>query len=1045
MGRKKGTPELPTVDEHQELMHRKVEETMLAPRALADSERLYRALFEGMASAVTIRSLEDQSFIDCNPAALKLYRAASVEQLRGTKVTVLSAETQSDGTPTLEALRRHVALAVQNGTQRSEWLARRIDGSVFVADIHTAIVELEGGRRVMQTIVEDITERKNAEAALERRARRDEVVARISRYFLEPDVEAAAGFAAQSLGDFLGVSAATVFEWFRAPPSPGDVVAWGDEAAVVLLVGEMVALARARADAEDALRSGEQRYRSLVERSHDAIFTFDPQGKIIFASPAAEQILGYSVEEWPGMAVTDVVVPDELAAVNEVIAAARVGIAGPPREWTVRHKNGSLVRIESARSPIRDKHGAVVGTQIIVRDISERHRAEQMREAAALELNRAREDAVAASRAKSAFVANMSHELRTPLNGVIGMVDLLSGTSLDARQKRYVEVARSSASLLLSVINDILDFSKIEAGKLELERIEFSFGDVMEEVATMMELAAEDKGLELTCHTDTALPSTLVGDPVRIRQVLVNLISNAVKFTSFGEIGVRATLGREASDRSYVRVDVRDTGVGISEDSQRKLFQAFSQVDATTTRKHGGTGLGLAICRELVHRMGGTIGVESTAGGGSTFWFTLNLEHPVEPRERMPLIDARLAGLRVLAVDDNVTNRELLRAQLAAAGMRCDVAASGEEALRMLAAAAEEEAPFPLAVLDQQMPEMDGLELTRRIKADARIARTRLVMLGSIGRPLDPRQLRALGVLTWATKPIWRAHLLGALRAALEDEGVGTPGHGEPQEARELVPQARNASRTHILLVEDTPINAEVVSEILRTAGYAVELAVDGLQAVEAAGRGIFDLILMDCQLPGIDGYEATRRIRLLESSRAVAGGRPRRVPILALTASAAVEDMDRARGAGMDGHIAKPVDARRLLAAIVEHESSVGERAADAGVARTNQVVNLSRALDRLLGNRKLLDLIVDQFRGEADRMKHSACDALEQRDIGAIGYAAHRLRGQALALDAHHLAGALEALEVAVAGGEWNEIAAAQRTVEREIGRVIAELGPA
>ena len=1011
-------------------------------RALADSERLYRALFEGMASAVTIRSLEDQSFIDCNPAALTLYRATSVEQLRGTKVTVLSAETQSDGTPTLEALRRHVALAVQNGRQRSEWLARRIDGSLFVADIHTAIVELEGGRRVMQTIVEDITERKNAEAALERRARRDEVVARISRYFLEPDVEAAAGFAAQSLGDFLGVSAAMVSEWFRAPPSLGDVVAWGDEAALVLLVGEMVALARARADAEDALRSGEERYRSLVERSHDAIFTFDPDGKIVFASPAAEQILGYSAEEWPGMAIVDVVVPDEVTAANEVLAAARVGIAGPPREWTVRHKNGTLVRVESSRSPVRDKHGTVIGSQIIVRDISERHRAEQMRQAAAQELDRAREDAVAASRAKSAFVANMSHELRTPLNGVIGMVDLLSGTSLDARQKRYAEVARSSASLLLSVINDILDFSKIEAGKLELERIEFSFSDVMEEVATMMELAAEDKGLELTCQTDAALRSTLVGDPVRIRQVLVNLISNAVKFTSSGEVGVRATLAREAGHRSYVRIDVRDTGVGISEDSQKKLFQAFSQVDATTTRKHGGTGLGLAICRELVHRMGGTIGVESTTGGGSTFWFTLDLEHPVEPHGRVASIDARLKGLRVLAVDDNATNRELLRAQLAAAGMRCEVAASGEDALRKLAAAAEEQAPFPLAVLDQQMPEMDGLELTRRIKADVRIARTRLVMLGSIGRPLDPLQLRALGVLTWATKPIWRAHLLRALSAALDDEGAGTTVPGEPQAAREMAPQARHAPRMRILLVEDTPINAEVVTEILSMAGYAVELAVDGLQAVEATETGAFDLILMDCQLPGIDGYEAARRIRVLESSRAVPGRRLRRVPILALTASATVEDMDRARVAGMDGHIAKPVDARRLLAEIAGHEASAGERAVDAAIVHTNCVVDLSRALDRFMGNRKLLDRVVEQFRGEADRTKRSLRDALEQHDIGAIGYAAHRLRGQALALDAHPLAGALDALEAAVAGGDWNEIAPAQMTAAREIDRVIAEL---
>jgi PAS domain S-box-containing protein len=834
-----------------------------------------------------------------------------------------------------------------------------MDGESFVADIHTTIVELEGGRRVMQTIVEDITERRNAEAA--------------------------------------------------------------------------------RANAEEALRAGEERYRSLVERSHDAIFTLDPDGTVLFASPAAEQMFGYSAQEWPGMAVTDLVALEQVPAVVEVLAAAKRGTAGTPNEWTVRHKDGSLVRVESARTPIRDKHGAVVGTQIIVRDISARHRAEQMRKAAEQELGRAREDAVAASRAKSAFVANMSHELRTPLNGVIGMVDLLSGTALDARQKRCAEVARTSASLLLSVINDILNFSKIEAGKLELERIEFSFSDVVEEVTTMMELAAEDKGLELTCLTDVRLTSTLMGDPARIRQLLANLISNAVKFTPSGEISVRATLAGEAAGTSYVRVEVRDTGVGIPEGAQPKLFQAFSQVDSTTTRKHGGTGLGLAICRELVQRMGGQIGVESTEGVGSTFWFTLHLDHPASPRRVSP-IDPRITGLRVLAVDDNATNRELLSAQLNAAGARCEVAGSGEDALCKLATAVAAEEPFEVAVLDQQMPEMDGLELARRIKAAPPIAGTRLVMIGSIGRPLDPHQLRALGVITWATKPIWRAQLLRALAAALDDEGSGPKSAAGPHEGAWSSAEPRDRSRMRILLVEDTPTNAEVVSEILRTAGYAVELAADGLQAVAAAKRETFDLVLMDCQLPGIDGYEAARCIRTLEAS-----GDPgaRRVPILALTASASVEDMQRARDAGMDGHIAKPLDARRLLAAIAGQEiSTSAPRGTDAAV-RTEPVLDLAGTLDRLMGNRKLLDRVVDQFREEADRGKRTVRDALEHGDIDRIGFAAHRLRGQALEVGARCLVTALGALEMAAASGEWDGIARAQEAAEREVDRVIAELG--
>jgi PAS domain S-box-containing protein len=805
-----------------------------ATRALADSERLYRSLFDGTPTAVTLRSLEDWRFIDCNAAALRLYGATSVEQLRGSSVADLSADLQPDGTPSIHAMREHIARAIERGSHRCEWLARRLDGTIFMADVRIAVVELADGRRVMQTIVDDISERKAAESAL---------------------------------------------------------------------------------------RSSEERYRSLVERSRDPIFTFHLDGTIAFASPAAVRLFGYSPEEWTTLNVRDLVVGDP-ERLERTLAATQQGERGPAQEWTVRCKDGSAVRIESARTPIRDAAGAVVGTQIIVRDASERYRAEQMREAAAIELARAKEDAIAASRAKSAFVANMSHELRTPLNGVIGMVDLLSRTPLDARQSRYVEVARTSASLLLSVINDILDFSKIEAGKLELERIEFSFTDVVEEVATLLELAAEDKGLELTCRTEPALGARFVGDPSRIRQVLVNLMSNAVKFTDAGEVAVRASLaGDDAHPR--VRVEVRDTGVGIAPEAQKKLFAPFSQVDASTTRTHGGTGLGLAICRELVARMGGTIGVETTPDAGSTFWFTLPLERAVaaEPSSGR---DPRLLGVRVLAVDDNATNREILCAQLDAAGMRCDAAPSGDDALAKLEMAAARRDPYRIAVLDQHMPEMDGLELARRIKADARIASTRLVMLSSLGRPLDPDQLLGNGIRIWTTKPIWRGHLLRALAAALEGPGSDAVEATAVEGPR----QAGQARKKRVLLVEDTPVNAEVVSELLRTAGYAVDLAVDGLRAVEAATRDAFDLVLMDCQLPGIDGYEATRRIRDVEIARATAGRPPRRVPIIALTASAAVEDLERARRSGMDGHIPKPVDARRLLAVVALYEEPEPEAA---------------------------------------------------------------------------------------------------------------------
>jgi two-component system sensor histidine kinase/response regulator len=643
----------------------------------------------------------------------------------------------------------------------------------------------------------------------------------------------------------------------------------------------------------------------------------------------------------------------------------------------------------------------------------------------------------------------MSHELRTPLNGVIGMVDLLSRTPLDARQKRYVEVAHASASVLLSVINDILDFSKIEAGKLELENVAFSFRDIVEEVATMLELSAEDKNLELCCEAEAALDTPCVGDPARVRQILVNLISNAIKFTASGEVTVRARLERDTESGRSVRVEVRDTGVGMTAEAQAKLFRPFSQVDASTTRQHGGTGLGLAICQQLVHRMGGEIGVESSPGVGSTFWFTLRLDRAVG-RDRSADVDARLLGLRVLAVDDSATNREILRVQLAAAGMRCDAASSGEGALALLEAAAERGEPYVLAILDHHMPAMDGCELARRIKADARIASVRLVMLGSIGRPLDPAQLQALGIVAWATKPVWRIRLLRTLHAAMDEVATDADParHDPPRVFAELEPEipSTDGTQARVLLVEDTPINAEVVVEILRTAGYSIDVAVDGLAALDAAARSQYDVVLMDCQLPGIDGYETTRRMRALETTGKLGGSpspRAGRLPILALTASATREDLERARLSGMDDHIAKPLDTRRLLGVLAMHLRG-RTRVPPAGEAPTGaigepRVVDLSRALDRLDGNRTLLDRMVTQFREDVVGARRHLHQCLERRAGEALAFAVHRLRGQALSLDAGRLAAALGTLENQVGLERWEASASALDGVDRAIDQLL------
>jgi PAS domain S-box-containing protein len=879
-------------------LERRLQTSEQAVRELADSAKLYKALFGGVATAVTIRSLDDQSFIDCNLAALRLYRANSVEQLRDSKPGDLSPATQADGTPTSVALRRHVAAAIEKGFQRSEWVARRLDGSCFSAEIRTAILELEGGRKVMQTLVEDITAQKEAEAAHSRRFARDDLVARILRRFLDGNAHEASRFAIGSLSALFGAPPETISAWLT---SPGPLEA--EDAALMRLVGEIVEMARDRQAAQEELLSSEERYRMLVERSRNAIVTFDTEGTVTFANPAACDLVGYAAEEMRGLKVSNLVVPEERAQVSEAVDLARRGaIMVAPRAWTVRRKDGTVRHVESLRTSVRDKDGAIVGSQIVVSDITERHRTEQIRQAAQLELARASEEALAASRAKSAFVANMSHELRTPLNGVIGMVDLLAQTALDVRQKRYVEVARASASLLLSVINDVLDFSKIEAGRLDLERIEFSFAEVIEEVTTTLELAAEEKGLELTCQTDASLTAPLVGDPARLRQVLVNLITNAIKFTAHGVVAVSATFDGKPQDPPCVRVLVRDTGVGIADEAQSRLFKPFSQVDSSTTRAHHGTGLGLAICRELVGRMGGEIGVESRPDEGSVFWFTVRLDRP-----------------------------------------------------------------------------SDGQTAGGNIKADHRLAPVCAVAEGS----------------------------------------------------------GRAPKRRRLLLVEDVPINAEVALEILRNAGYEVELSTTGIQAVESVKTGDYDLVLMDCQLPGIDGYEATRQIRDLEASGGPTKGR---LPIVALTASAALEDLERASRAGMDDHISKPVDARRLLDVVAGRIASRSAPEFHKSQERpARAVVDLERALGRLQGNRDLLALLILQFRREAvvalDRLRQG----VNLRDKAAVTYVAHRLRGQALSLDADVLASELGVLEAVASRAAWVEVEAALVAIDRELERVL------
>jgi PAS domain S-box-containing protein len=1000
-----------------------------ANRASNEAERMYRALFEDTSVAVTIRDVRSQKFIDCNSAALALYGLRSREELAGTTPDLLAAPIQADGRTAREVLRAYVERAIRDGVARMEWIGRRMNGEHFPADVRTTVIALEDGRRVMQTMIEDVTVRREAENALRYRARRDEVVSRVSRQFVQSAANVALPFALEALGTFLqvsrvrmrcfsadGTTLVTLAEWCApdVPPYPfvyqetqSPIVRWvraqiardgflavddaealpaevralrpgpemrsmamgallvvplaagesvtgwvvidrldaprpwsDDDISTARLVAEIIAVGRSRSEAEAKIRQQSARDELLSEVSR-RFLNDDPEAATdatlerLGARFEAERASVFTLDEGRGRlrcthrwsaATGDVgfepleaypvpegaLVPVDLAPSAETAGATRAAterwLEGLQRESGKRNLlalvgyGGRLFGVLTIRA--REGRAWTEEDAGILRVIGELIAIGRVRRAAEVALERAKEDAVAASRTKSAFLANMSHELRTPLNGVIGMVDLLATTQLDARQRRYAEVARTSANLLLSVISDILDFSKIEAGKLEIAAVELDLDAIAFEVTSILRRSADEKALDLTYASRLAGAPIVLGDPDRLRQVLVNLVSNAIKFTRKGAIAIEARALSESASEIRVRVEVRDTGIGIPAAAQAKLFQPFTQVDASSTREHGGTGLGLAICRQLIESMRGTIGLTSAPAAGATFWF------------EVPLAKAR---------------------------------------------------------------------------AEVRDA-------GSNSR-------------TEAEAPVRHA----------------------PEIA-------------HVLIVEDSTINAEVAAEIVRSAGHTFDLAPDGAAAVLAAKTRPYDVVLMDCQLPEVDGYEASRRIRALEREGELP---PRRsaLPIIALTASATQGDLERCFAAGMTDHVSKPVDAKNLLAVIARHlrgrsngdpRSPSAPPPSDPSLA----VADLGEALARLQGNRALLRRIATQFAEGASKARAKLHDAVERRDPAAVAFEAHRLRGQASSFGGRALIAAIEALEGAVRRDGWTAAAATVLSVDAELDRLLRAL---
>jgi PAS domain S-box-containing protein len=644
----------------------------------------------------------------------------------------------------------------------------------------------------------------------------------------------------------------------------------------------------------DTAQRSERRLRSIMNQIPVTVSYIDASFHYRYINHAQESWLGKGEAEVIDKHVREVVGHEIFTNIEPHLKAALAGQSVPlERQRTDRH--GNPVWHSGRHVPDVNDDGEVVGVYTVFFDITQRALAERALRDSEQQLRAAKAAAERASKAKSEFLANMSHEIRTPMNGVLGLTELLLDTPLNAQQRPFLETVRSSGETLLSIINDILDFSKIEAGKLEIEALDFDLYQAVEDVVQLMAPRAHAKRLELACRIDDRLPSAVRGDPYRLRQVLTNLVANALKFTHDGEVVVTVALDADAR----LRVEVRDTGIGIEASAQQRLFNAFEQADGSTTRRFGGTGLGLAICRHLVALMGGEIGVRSTEGQGSTFWFVL----PLVQAQSLPAVPypGELAGRRVLVVDDNATNAEILSYHAQAVGMRCDTAHDGQAGLERLQLAARDGQPYDLAIIDMKMPRMDGLELAAAVRGDPALAALRVVLVTSLHSNDELARAREAGISAYLSKPVRRHELYRALAQAASGAVAADaplPGAG-----------AAVRIRARVLMAEDNGVNQFVARNMLKSLGCEFDIVPNGAEALAAAQRGGYDIVLMDCQMPVMDGYEATRQMRAWEQAR----GAGERLPIVALTANALVGDAELCRESGMDDHLAKPYTRNQL------------------------------------------------------------------------------------------------------------------------------------
>jgi len=776
--------------------------------------------------------------------------------------------------------------------------------------------------------------------------------------------------------------------------------------------------------AERARRQAESLFRRAFDEAPIGMTMMSPDGRFLRVNHAICETVGYSAEELLGLRFGDITHTDDVA--DEIECTRRMlddEIRRFQKEKRYIHKNGHEVWCRLSVSLIRDELGEPLYFVSEIEDISERKQAENERREMERRLRESREQALSASRMKSEFVANMSHEIRTPLNGVFSMSELLLATDLTDEQRQYAQVAATSAQALMQVIDDILDFSKIEAGKLEILHEDFAVEAVLAEVCDIVGTKAREKQLELAYAIDPDVPAVLRGDGGRLRQVLMNLVGNAVKFTSSGEVVVRVGM----CDGTHLHIAVRDTGIGIEPATLRTLFQPFSQADATTTRRYGGTGLGLSIAKQLVELMDGELGAVSEPGEGSTFW----IELPAEPGSG---VDSNptprdLTGIRVLIVDDNATNRLILEQQTAGWGMIPQSADSARLALELMYRAVDAGRPFALAVIDDSMPGLDGLALAQHIERSPRLRSTHRLMLSAAMTP--PARVGVDAVLV---KPVRQSVLYDALVRCLNPSGRTETAPRVPAAAPTV-----QGSAPRVLVAEDNEINQFAAVRMLEKLGYAVEIAANGREAVELSERSSYTAIFMDCQMPELDGYEATGAIREREGDGA-------RVPIIAMTANTMSGDRERCLAAGMDDYLAKPLSMGRL--------GEICERLISGRVTETPEppgsegsggqlfdVNTLADAVGREQ-SRDLLSMFLEQLEDAVCELQ----DAIVARDAETVHRVAHRVKGSAATVGAGAVATLAGSLSTQAREGradlepDWQAFAQAAGGTRRAIDDYLA-----